>query len=103
MNADAVLEALADLLAERVAARIAAKPPADVDTYSSENLPPDVPSRARFHEVVKKIRGAEKRGRRWFVSAAAWRDARAKKRRVHVAPSSDVDEIIASAGFRTTR
>lgn len=103
MDADALLSALADLVADRVAERLNARG-RDASTYSSDELPPDCPSKARFHELVKKIPGAEKRGRRWFVPADAWRSARSTKRKPAAAPvRDDVDEIIAGAGFRPTR
>ena len=38
---------------------------ASQDVYSSMALPPDVPSRRRFHEVCRTIPKATKRGRAW--------------------------------------
>ena len=104
MSADDILDALAELLAERVAAKLQPKP-VDAGVYSSEQLPPDCPSRKRFHVVVRAIPGAEKRGRAWFVPADAWRAARVKRTvEPNAAPTADnVDAIIAAAGFRRTR
>jgi hypothetical protein len=105
VKADELLSALADLVAERVVARMNTRR-ASGDVYSSEELPPDCPSRARFHTLVKMIPGAEKRGRRWFVPADAWQAARrrmSREVRFDASERDDVDELIEQAGFRTTR
>lgn len=103
MKAEDLLSALADLVADRVLERLNAKR-ADPDTYSSDELPPDCPSKARFHTVVKDVAGAEKRGRAWFVPAEAWRASRlARKVNTSSPMHDDVDATIEAAGFRPTR
>lgn len=49
-------------------------------TYSSGQLPPDCPSKARFNQLCRKIDGATKRGRTWFVSADTWHAHRNQKK-----------------------
>jgi hypothetical protein len=73
--------------------------------FSSINLPPGT-SRRSFREGAKLIVGAYRQGHVWHVSREAWFAARAKPARkavALVAPSSDVDALIESAGLRITR
>jgi hypothetical protein len=104
VKVDDLLSTLADLVADRVLERLRAAQ-GDAGTYSSDALPPDCPSKARFHFVVKGIAGAERRGRKWFVPAEAWRAARLARKVDPSAPVArdDVDAAIEAAGFRPTR
>ena len=63
-------------IADAVADRLAARSVASDAVYTSNKLPPDVPTRDAFHRIVKRVNGAEKRGRVWVVRQAAWDDAR---------------------------
>lgn len=81
----------------RASLRQAAPPP---EFYTSRELPPDVPSRRRFHEIVSDMSTATKRGRVWIVPRADWHARRAKK----ADPLEvEADRLIAQAGFRATR
>jgi hypothetical protein len=91
--AEALTRAIDAYVAEAVKGALA---PSDV--YSSQHLPPDIPSRRRFHEICRTVPGARKQGRAWTVSRDAWEKARAASQ-----PDAAVDAIIAGAGFRPTR
>lgn len=80
--------------------RASLQPPAASEFYTSRTLPPDVPSRRRFHEIVRGVASATKRGRSWIVPRADWHAHRAKK----TDPLDvEADHLIAQAGFRATR
>ena len=72
-----MLDKLIEELEERVTARVLAKlgsVPTSTD-YTSKALPRDIPSRARFHVLVRGVPGAVKRGRVWSVPRAAWEES----------------------------
>ena len=81
--------------------------------FTSRKLPPDCPSRVRFHAVVPNIPEAVKQGRIWIVPCAAWNEARRRKPRTSAAvrraapPSNDVsavaERMLDQAGLRATR
>lgn len=75
---------------------------APVTEYTSRSLPPDVPSRERFHVLVKGAHGARKQGRVWRISVADWDAFRGA-----TPPLAELealaDEAIRLAGFRPTR
>lgn len=77
----AYIEPLAKMIAQIIVEhmRTSSGEPAGI-TYSSNQLPPDCPSKARFNQLCRKIDGATKRGRTWFVSADTWQAHRNQKK-----------------------
>ena len=78
---DAMVAKIADALAERITGRNYASD----DVYTSNRIPPDVSTRDAFHRIVKRVPGAQKRGRVWVCTKVAWNDFRS--------PSAGVDGI----------
>lgn len=70
MNADDILNTLADLLADRVAARLSARPA----IYSSTALPPGI-TRRTFHARCRTIPEAVRDGRVWRCPVDAYERA----------------------------
>lgn len=61
-----------EIISRLPAAKTPTPAPAEPGYYTSNALPPDCPSKARFHVVVKTVPGAVKRGRVWLVPVDAW-------------------------------
>ena len=82
---------------ERIAIALGGHRPAR--TWTSQDLPPDCPSRRAFATACKAIPGAKRLGKCWVVAREAWDAHRSKPRR----SANDIDELIAAAGFRPTK
>lgn len=105
-----LLEAMAEMIAERVVAKLGARERrSDSAIYTSRDLPPDCPSRARFNILAKSIARAQKSGRVWSVPRDAWHAFRDKPR--HATPLTSQEEAdlayarecLRAAGLRPTR
>lgn len=100
------LAMLLDAIADRLAARIASRD--QRETYSSRELPPRC-SRRRFAEVCRtgRVADAEREGRDWTCSRAAWQSARARKPAPRIVEpttptplTEQADRLLARAGLR---
>jgi len=67
--------------------------------YTSNELPPDCPSRRAFATACKAIPGAARRGKCWVVPREAWETHRGRPRRT----AGDIDALITAAGYRPTK
>lgn len=84
---DSVIAAFASQVSEMVAAKMTAAMETD-SQYSSVQLPPDCPSKNRFHQLCRQIPAAQKLGRMWFVPKNDWANFRNRPKQ------SQVPEII---------
>ena len=85
------LDALARLVAKYVADELQASGPTS-DEFSSVNLPPDCPSRARFNQICRQIPAASKRGRVWFIGVSDWDTHRRLKKNDKAAKDAQASE-----------
>ena len=70
---------LDEILEEKIDAAIERKLRGVSVEYSTNNLPPDVRSRAGFNRLAPMVEGARKSGRVWIVSVTEWRAFRSTK------------------------
>lgn len=82
------LEEIIAQLAGQISARVVASMDTDSQRWSSVQLPPDCPSKNRFHQLCRQIPSAQKLGRIWFVSKDDWAHFRNRPRQ------SQVHEIV---------
>jgi len=78
--------------------------------YTSDALPPDIRTSARFNRIAKTVKGARRDGRVWRVPREAWEAHRLRRvatpiEQVTTAITVDTeaDELLSGSGLRSTR
>ena len=90
---EALVEKIADRVVERLTEKMGSLARATDEVYTTKCLPPDAPSRGRFHTAVRSMPGARKIGRMWVIEKSTWRMRREKNAVIPGKPPLDLDAM----------